>query len=141
MTRCVELGYRVSVGVVHVMDSDDETARALGLPVVEEAPFSAIGAEALDAAIGLACGSQAVLVAPVPVGPGNLRNLEVAAAAVAKGVPVVVVDGIAERDFTGGVATARVADLVTAGARLVPDLGGAITVLTQVVAPLLPDRA
>jgi iron complex transport system ATP-binding protein len=134
MTRCVELGYRVSVGVVHIMDSDDETARALGLQIVEEAPFSPIGAEAVETATDLACGSEAVLVAPVPFGPGNLRNLEVAAAAVAKGVPVVVVDGIASRDFTGGAAAARVAELIAAGARLVPDLGGAVAVLTRLVA-------
>jgi iron complex transport system ATP-binding protein len=131
ITRCVAMGFRVSVGVVHVMDSDDETARALDLRIVEEAPFSPVGEETTAAAAALARASDAVVVAPVPVGVGNLRNLEVAAAALAHGVPVVIVGGLTGRDFTGGIATRRVGELVEAGARLVPDVPSAIEALRR----------
>jgi iron complex transport system ATP-binding protein len=134
LARFVELGYRVTVGVVHVMDSDDETARTLGLQVVEEAPFSPVGAEAVASAAVLAGAAQAVLVAPVPFGPGNLGNLEVAAAALAKGVPVVIVDGIADRDFSGGVAAARAAEMVAAGAQTAPDLAAAVASVARLLA-------
>lgn len=133
VTRCVEAGCRVSVGVVHVMDTDDEVARAAGAEVVEEAPFSSIGPESVAAAIAAASAAAAVLVAPMPVGPGNLSNLDVAEAALAAGVPVIMVDGLGGRDFTGGIATARAARLFERGARLVPDVRGALAALQEII--------
>jgi hypothetical protein len=65
----------------------------------------------------------------MPVGPGNLRNLEVAEVALASGVPVVIVDGVAERDFTGGTGSEAAARLAAGGARVVPDLVAAFDVL------------
>lgn len=135
LARCVESGYRVSVGVVHVMDSDQAAARALGLEVVEEAPFSPVGEEAAGSAAAAARASAAVVVAPMPVGPGNLRNLGVAAEAQAAGVPVIIVDGVADRDFCGGRAAAAVDRLVAGGARVVPDLQAAFEMLRCVVPP------
>jgi len=135
LARCVELGYRVSVGVVHVMDTDEEAARSLGLEVIQEAPFSPLGDEAVQAAAQAARTAEAVIVAPVPLGPGNLRNLEVAAAALANGVPVIIVDGVEARDFAGGRGAAAASALVARGARVVPDLAGAVAAL-QRLAPV-----
>ncbi|MDR7420076.1 MAG: ABC transporter ATP-binding protein [Armatimonadota bacterium] len=134
IARCVEIGCRVTVGVVHVMDTDDETARALGLEVIEEAPFVPVGEEAVASATTAARAADAVIVAPVPFGPGNLRNLEVAAGALRHGVPVIVIGDLAGRDFTNGIAARRVADLVAAGARPVADTGAAIEALRRTVA-------
>lgn len=128
-------GYRVSVGVLHVMDADDEAARALGLRVVEEAPFSPIGAGAAAEATRLARGADVVLVAPVPIGPGNLRNLDVAQSALDAGVPVVVVGSTAGGDFAGGAAAERIAGLIAKGARLADDLWAALEAI-GVLAPL-----
>ncbi len=139
LTRWTEAGYRVSVGVVHVMDTDDETARALGLEVIEEAPFSPVGSEAAEAAAAAARGAAAVVVAPMPLGPGNLRNLEVAEAALAAGVPVIMVDGVAGRDFTGGLATEAAGRLAARGARTVPDLRAAFDMLIH-IAPVSGAR-
>jgi iron complex transport system ATP-binding protein len=123
------------VGVVHVMDSDQAAARALGLDVVEEAPFSPVGEEAARSASAAACASAAVVVAPMPVGPGNLRNLEVAAEAQAAGVPVIIVDGVADRDFCGGAAAAAADRLAAGGARVVPDLHAAFEMLRRITPP------
>ena len=48
-----------------------------------------------------------------PIGPGNVRNLELALEVAAAGTPVVLMDAvpIAERDFTGGRATELVDEL------------------------------
>ncbi len=132
LTWLTEAGYRVSVGVVHVMDTDDETARGLGLEVIEEAPFSPVGSETAAAAAAAARAAAAVVVAPMPVGPGNLRNLEVAEAALAAGVPVIMVDGVEMRDFTGGLATEAAARLAARGAHAVPDLRAAFEMLTRI---------
>jgi iron complex transport system ATP-binding protein len=132
LTRCVDAGYEVSAGVLHVVDTDDEAARALGVAVVEEAPFSPIGEGALEDACAAAGGAAAVLVTAVPFGPGNLRNLDVAARAQARGVPVVIVDGVAARDFTGGRAAAAVARLCTAGAICAPSLDAALRAVADV---------
>lgn len=138
LARCAEAGCRVSVGVVHVMDTDDAVARELGLRVIEEAPFSPVGAAALAEATAAALAADAVLIAPVPIGPGNLRNLDVAEAALAAGVPVVMVEGMAGRDFTGGAATAAAARLVAGGARVVSDLSAALEALAR-IAPVTDD--
>jgi len=132
LAQCTEAGYRVSVGVVHVMDTDDETARALGLEVFEEAPFSTVGPDAAAAAMEAARSAAAVVITPMPVGPGNLRNLDVAEAALAAGVPVILVDGIEARDFTQGLATAAAGRLVAGGAYAVPDLSAALALLLQI---------
>ncbi|MDR7523490.1 MAG: ABC transporter ATP-binding protein [Armatimonadota bacterium] len=132
LARLVESGYRVSAGVLHVMDSDDEAAAALGVEVVEEAPFSPVGDEAVAAATALARASDVVVVAPVPVGPGNLRNFEVAASALAAGIPVVLVEGTAQRDFTGGAGAAAAERLRAAGALVVPDVHAAVELVRRV---------
>jgi iron complex transport system ATP-binding protein len=133
LAGCVEAGYAVSAGALHVMDTDDEVARALGVEVVEEAPFSPIGAAAFAEAAAAAAGASAVIVTAVPFGTGNLRNLDVAAHARAHGVPVIVVDGVAGRDFTSGEAVGRVGRLLAAGARVVPDAQAALDTLGQLV--------
>ncbi|MGQ0571839.1 MAG: ABC transporter ATP-binding protein [Armatimonadota bacterium] len=135
LARCVEAGYRVSVGVVHVMDTDEEAARALGLEVIEEAPFSPVRHETAAAATAAALASDVVLVTPIPVGPGNLRNLEVAESALAAGIPVILVDGIAQRDFTGGAAAAAAVRLAAGGARVVPNVQTALLTLRRLAPP------
>jgi iron complex transport system ATP-binding protein len=48
-----------------------------------------------------------IVVCDPPVGPGNVRNLELALEAAARGTPIVLLDAvpIAERAFTNGRAT------------------------------------
>ncbi len=134
MNRCAEAGCRLSVGVVHVMDADDEAARALGAQVIEEAPFSPISAAARAEATAAARACRAVIVAPVPIGPGNLCNMEVAKAALDAGVPVIMVEGQEARDFTGGEGAAAAARLAAGGARVVRDVPAAIEALSMLLA-------
>jgi iron complex transport system ATP-binding protein len=116
--QLVGAGYQVSCGALNRGDSDWETARRYGLAVAEEAPFSAIGAEAHAANLALLRQAAAVVVGDVPFGPGNLPNLRAARAALAAGRPVFVCDftPLAERDFTGGEAAREYGRLLAEGA-------------------------
>lgn len=134
LNRCAEAGCRLSVGVVHVMDADDDVARAVGAQVIEEAPFSPISEAAAAEATRCALACQAVIIAPTPIGPGNLRNLDVAQAALGAGVPVIMVEGQEARDFTGGAAAASVRHLVASGAHVVPDTASALEALSRLLA-------
>jgi iron complex transport system ATP-binding protein len=102
-----ERGFDVTVGVLHATDTDAVLAERLNLLRVTVPPFSEIDDEAANACLDLMLRASAVVVCDAPYGPGNLPNLRLALAAVDRGWPVVLLDQVpmAERDFTGGVAT------------------------------------
>ena len=77
-----------------------ETTRATALETID------IGGVTLLRAAAKNC-DDVVVVCDPPVGPGNVRNLELALVAARRGTAVVLLDAIpiAERDFTGGRAT------------------------------------
>jgi iron complex transport system ATP-binding protein len=104
-------GHRVTVGVLNEGDTDLATARALGLEVVAGPPFAAIDDERHRRNVELARQADVVVLADVPFGLANLRNLEAASAA----RRLVTVDGTpwASRDFTGGIASALWTQLST----------------------------
>jgi iron complex transport system ATP-binding protein len=100
----VEAGYTVTTGVLNVGDSDWEAARALAVPVVAEAPFSGISEERHKEHLAMLEQAGAVVLAEIPLGHGNLLNVEAALAAAEAGKPVFILEerGEVERDFTGG---------------------------------------
>lgn len=104
-------GHRVTVGVLNEGDTDLATARALGLEVVAGPPFTAIDDERHRRNMELARQADVVVLADVPFGLANLRNLEAASAA----HRIVTVDGVpwTSRDFTGGRASELWAQLAT----------------------------
>ena len=72
----VDTGYRVTAGVLHLLDSDQEAAAGLGIPCAVEVPFAPIGAEARARERLLLDSARVIVVAAFPVGPSNLANLE-----------------------------------------------------------------
>jgi len=118
----------VSAGVVNIEDSDQIEAERLGIERVEEAPFSPVSDEAHARNRDLAQRADAVVVTAIPVGHGNLRNLEAAEAARRAGKRVIVVDAppMAERDFVEGRAAAMQARLVEAGAEVAGSVAEAL---------------
>ncbi len=99
-----EAGYDVSAGVLNVGDSDWEAARALGLPVVEEAPFSPISPARHAENLSLVREAKAVILAEAPVGHGNILNLQAATEALRGNTPLFIMEErpARPRDFTGG---------------------------------------
>lgn len=116
-----ERGFDVSIGVVNALDSDYQFAQNLGLTVVAEAPFSNISDDKFLENIELASESSSLVIAPMPIGPANLANLEAAVEVLRRGIPVIFLENtpIEERDFTGGKAKAVRSALIDAGAKVV----------------------
>jgi iron complex transport system ATP-binding protein len=133
MRRLTHLGFPVSVGVVNVADSDQVEAEALGLTRVEEAPFSPIGDESHHRNCELARTAEVVIVTGIPLGRGNLRNLEAAIRARGVGRRVLLVDDppIAGRDFAEGEAIRLQRQIVNAGAELCHDAEEALAAVEQ----------
>jgi iron complex transport system ATP-binding protein len=115
----VRNGYPVTAGVLNENDNDWETALALGVEMVVEAPFSAISGPARAEARTMMAACESVAIADVPFGAGNLANLEIASELQALGKRIVLLDSgdMAHRDYTGGAATEIMTELVACGAK------------------------
>ncbi|MCP8322845.1 MAG: ABC transporter ATP-binding protein [Candidatus Methylarchaceae archaeon HK02M2] len=118
MRKLLERNYRVTVGVLNVLDSDHDAASTLGIPIINEAPFSEITEDAHKANLNKIDEAKAVVLSSTPFGYGNLKNLEAVQTSLEKGIKTIVVDGtpIQERDFTGGKAKALYMRLKEKGA-------------------------
>lgn len=113
-----DAGIPLSAGALNLLDSDSETAEALGIPVVQELPFAPLGPEARARHRAFLAAARAIVVAPFAVGPSNVANLEDAIPyAREKPLWLVAEPPIGERDFSGGVARRRYAELLEAGAQ------------------------
>jgi len=133
MRTLTGLGFAVSVGVVNVADTDQREAEALDLRRVEEAPFSPISEEAHRQNLDFAREADVVVVTGIPLGTGNLKNLQAAVRARGVGRQVLLIDEppIAGRDFTDGEATALQRQVVNAGAELCADEAEALARLEK----------
>jgi iron complex transport system ATP-binding protein len=107
MRELSDRGYRLSAGVLNALDSDEVTGRELGLPLAVEAPFAPIGDDAHAENLRLMADADLVVLADVPLGHGNARNLEAVRAALARGARVWVLAGVLEQDHTGAAASLR----------------------------------
>ncbi len=121
LRRLVLARARVSAGPLNRGDTDAELCRALGIRAVLERPFSPVGERALSGAGSLMRAADAVVVGPVPWGPGNVRILETVERVLEAGRPVFLVDPSPERDFSGGRAREALRRLEARGARRVVD--------------------
>lgn len=130
-------GWRISTGVLNLLDTDEEVARALRLTHITEQPFSPIGDDAYHRAQQLAQTADAIVIAETPFGWGNLRNLELAAWAQAQGKPIYALATmpIEKRDFTQGAAAQLWNALLDNGMRTADSLNALIALL-QGQAPL-----
>ncbi len=125
-----EAGYRVTAGALHLLDSDLETAESLGALTAVEVPFAPIGGEVRERLNALLEAATAIVVAPFPVGPSNLPNLEEVRRLLGR-VPILLVQRATgeEWDFTGGRARALEDELRDGGARTVSGTAEMLAVL------------
>jgi iron complex transport system ATP-binding protein len=116
-------GHVLTAGVLNRLDSDEEACTALGIEHAWEAPFSPIGEAARSRCRELMQDAELLVVTEVPIGRGNLANLELALEAQQAGKSVYLIDRrpSAERDFTGGNAQALFDALERNGAIRVAD--------------------
>ena len=105
MRELTDRGFNVSAGVLNALDSDEVTGRELGLRMAVEAPFSPIGDDAHAANLRLVAGADFVVLADVPLGHGNARNLDAVQTALRADKPVWVAETLGQND-PGGLAAA-----------------------------------
>ncbi|MCP8314831.1 MAG: ABC transporter ATP-binding protein, partial [archaeon] len=129
----LEHGYKISAGVLNVLDTDYEVACTLGIPVVSDAPFSSITEEAHKANLNKIVNANVVILSDAPFGRGNLKNLGAAMMALEKGITTIVVEEkpIQERDFTGGYAQASYMELRRRGAIFVESYDQILPILEE----------
>lgn len=114
-------GYRLSLGVLNIGDTDQKIGKTLGLPMALEEPFSSISDLALKENKTLIEKADLVVVERFHIGKGNLANLQVALDALGKGKRVIVLENGLEYDFTGGEAKGYYQRLKEGGAVFIPD--------------------
>jgi len=102
MNELMDNGYNVSLGVVNAADSDYITAKALGIDIVEENPFSPITDESYEKNLKLIKQAEYAILTNVPIGSANIKNLE--ALKRAKNLIIVEKEPIEKRDYTKGEA-------------------------------------
>jgi len=118
MKTLLDEGYRITAGVLNLLDTDQETAQLLSIPTTNEAPFSPITHEAHQANLKMISKANVLVITPTQFGEGNLRNLEAAETALEKGIPTILLEdgSIEERDFTNGKAANYLTKLKNNGA-------------------------
>ena len=138
LQRLVDEGYRVTAGVLNLLDSDSETAQLLGVPFAAEVPFAPVGEEARAENRRLMGEAEAIVVTPFAVGPSNLSNLEDVTALGPMGPPVFVFvePPWTARDFAQGRAGLLAEKLLSRGSTPVKDVAGLVLALRS-----LPRRA
>jgi iron complex transport system ATP-binding protein len=104
MRRLVLAGWEVSSGALNTGDADQVLAEALGVDYACIPPFAPMDAPAAARVAELAEAADAIVVADVPFGHGNVDNLRIAVEQAEKGTPLVLLGEVNGRDFTGGVA-------------------------------------
>ncbi|MCI4341307.1 MAG: ABC transporter ATP-binding protein [Thermoplasmata archaeon] len=132
LRRLVDEGFHVTAGALPLLDTDADTAAELGIPFSAEVPFAPIGELARVRTQELLSTARAVVIAPVPTGPGNLVNLELVEAL---GHPerVLWLHRRADLDYTGGRANELAERLLTRGATEVNDLDALVDQLRRVI--------
>lgn len=120
-TMLLEMSCDVTAGVINIGDTDQEAAESLGIEYVEDAPFSPISETAEKANAEFIAAADAVLVADVPFGSGNLANLRGAVRAMDMGKSVGLlgaVESYEERDFAEGELVSTLRGLIKRGAEV-----------------------
>ncbi len=92
MRALADAGVPFSAGPLNAGDSDAVLARRLAALTLEEPPYAPVSPAALDAACERMRAVEAVIVCPMPLGPGNIALLEAARQALAAGTRVLLLE-------------------------------------------------
>ncbi|MGQ9454683.1 MAG: ABC transporter ATP-binding protein [Armatimonadota bacterium] len=126
VARLVRRGYKVTCGVLNEGDADCEVADALDVPCIVIPAFTYVTPEVDQEHRKLINCADLVILSEVPVGHGNLANVQAVRDAAVAGKKVFILKPYAmkDRDFTGGVAARLVDEALHAGAEAVDTAEG-----------------
>jgi iron complex transport system ATP-binding protein len=117
--------------VLNVGDTDYQLARSLDMEIIAEAPFSHISDAVHIRNVQQIQGADVVILARVPIGVGNLKNMLAAQAALEAGVQVMVLGDFDGMDYTGGEATKIFNDMKSSGAMVAKDESEALSIISR----------
>ena len=106
--RLVEEGYMLSTGALNIGDSDWELSKLLDIDMVEEAPFIGISDEIHHKHLSMIDDRDVIILSSIPLGYGNLKNLEAVEYSMEKGKRVFFLNQYDETksyDYTNGEGT------------------------------------
>jgi len=151
MRALADAGIPFSAGAFNVGDSDDTLASRLATRVVREEPWSAISPARLAEVRDCLAIARAQILAPIPIGWGNVALLRLVLAAARDGMPTCIyqpggmldrlLEQVAERDYTGGVGTELIAELMKSGACTVDDLHALVVWAQEIARAAADERA
>jgi len=129
----LNMGWEVSTGVVNVGDSDWREAQNLGLSMSEAPPFCPIGEKEIARNKEMMQKAEYIIMADIPFGTGNLKNLECVYEYAQAGAKVIVVNSmdISNRDYTGGPAAQLYKKLLETGVIVVNNEWEAIRITKE----------
>ncbi|MGE5590202.1 MAG: heme ABC transporter ATP-binding protein [Bacillota bacterium] len=132
LERLAQAGMEVTLGPVNTGDTDWSVARLHRVPLIELPPFTPVTAAAAAEHRRRIGEADAVVVAGLYVGPGNLDNLRAVLDAGAGRTTVLVEPTpIRSRDFTGGEAARLWQALTGVSAVVVPDDDAALAQILE----------
>ncbi|EOC99911.1 ABC transporter ATP-binding protein [Caldisalinibacter kiritimatiensis] len=125
-------GYKVSMGVINIGDSDWELGKRLSLKMIEEMPFSPISKKAYEKNTKVVKDADILVLASVPYGRGNMQNLELAFEELQSGKKVYLVDNYSqydEYDYVDGKAKELIVMMKERGLKVVKSTEELLNVL------------
>jgi len=102
MYRLTAAGCEMTTGILCDGDSDTCTAAALGIEFLCIPPFSPIGPEEMAALKGMVAAADVAILTAMPIGPGNLANLEALCDQETTPVIIYMPEGGEFTDYSGG---------------------------------------
>jgi iron complex transport system ATP-binding protein len=136
-------------GALNIGDSDHTLALRLANEVITEQPYAPIASATLQRVRESLAQVEALIVCPVPIGPGNLALLQEALQAAKRGLPVILLapdtaietendvllrTGMAARDYINGEAMQLTTQLWKAGAKIAVSLREALDTVKKLLA-------
>lgn len=94
-----DMGHRVSVGVMNQGSDDAEFCAYLDIPQIEIPAFQTVSEQDQERNLQIMQDADVVIVADIPFGTGNIRNLDGLENIKGK---LYIHENIVNRDFTGG---------------------------------------
>lgn len=119
----LDSGFPLTMGALNQGDSDWELGFQLGIPMAIEKPFCEMGSEALAEAMKMIEATDCVILSNVPLGWGNINNLQLIARALEIGKRAYYLrEHQFHNDFVQGKATAMLEALKEQGMKEFSDL-------------------
>jgi iron complex transport system ATP-binding protein len=118
LSALVHGGYRLSTGVLNRLDTDHQSAAALGIEMALAPPFSGFDEHSISDARQLIMQADTVILSSVPFGHGNLANLALVEEAQLQSKRIVLIgdEPFGSRDYANGQATTLFTKILEGGA-------------------------